>query len=340
MAAVGDLRQHYIKWFGECLESTRIVQKEQLPLCKIQAIAKDFSLLISPPPEVHGFVYQIADEEGFLEEVNRTAQFFKEFREDLPSAHHVRKILEWYSFEPLTEVRWKQELSAFPLVMTEQRFKVVEDGSRLQAYWNHLMTCLCSAASPKGIDGLATQIAQDLEGKEHALLIDFGAGGCLPVLPIVSRLTHMKQIFLFLVDPIYPKDEHRIFMVKHHCVAAKDGGRPSARTKTSLAIMELLGNCAKYFPEGSECSLYVYVMGSVDQLVHEKLAREHMDMPHVLFAVDPMPEAAADFRKAVGAIQDSKPLCYCLNEVAGVTGKLTVEEALDTDRIFSRTLAE
>ena len=69
--------------------------------------------------------------------------------------------------------------------------------------------------------------------------------------------------------------------------------------------MELMGNCATYFPPG--CSRFVYVVGSIDQLIEERLQSSILPMPHVLFAIDPVPEAAADFKKAVHAIEGRKP---------------------------------
>ncbi len=331
---INDSRGHYLSWFKKSLEHVKLAQEPSTPLDKVVQIAKDFSLLVSLPPESHAFVYQVALEENLLEEVNQACIFFQKFRETLTNGSH-KKTLQWYSFEPLTETRWVQELNAFPLTLKEQRFKVVEVGhNKLQAYWKHLMTCLCAAASPEGIDTLAIQMAEDLKGYDQVALIDFGAGGCLPVLPIISRLTHMKQILLFLVDPIYPPKEHRVYRVSHHSISEKLGCPPLTDTQNSLAIMELMGNCATYFPPG--CSLFVYVVGSIDQLIEERLQSSILPMPHVLFAIDPVPEAAADFKKAVHAIEGRKPSYYCLNEVAGVYGKLNKAEALDTDRIFSR----
>ena len=339
MASVGlqpeiSPRAHYLKWFKETLTNVHQIQEQKFPVETVREIAKDFSILVSPPLQTHSFLYSLAVEEGILDEVNKACAYFQQFRKALPPEDSLRKTLEWFSFEPLTEKPWTQELHAFPLVMSDQKFKIVKTPEKLQAYWKHLMTCLCPAASPRGIDRLAVSMAVDLRKEETVALIDFGAGGCLPVLPIVSRLTHMKQINLYLVDPIYRPDSHRMYRVMKHSISESQGRKPLCDTQTDLAIMELMGNCAPHFPQG--CTLYVHVLSSVDQLIKEKLGRMPPTMPHVLFGVDPEPTAAKDFQQVVGFLATRKASYYCLNELAGVNGKLTQEEALNTDRIFSR----
>ncbi len=326
-----EIKEYYINWFQETLPKVEKLQTSEETVKKIIEIAKDFSLLISPPSKNHSLVYKAVVEANLLERVNKACIFFQEFRKKHPEV----KGLQWFSFEPLTEEIKQQKLEAFPLVLRKQWFKLFETADKLQAYWNHLMTCLCSAASPGGIDDLADAIAADLKGKERAILIDFGAGGCLPALPIVSRLTHMKQIDLFLVDPIYLPREHRAYQVKRHSIAEQHGRPPLSDSDVALAILELLGNCAKHFPEG--CTLRVRVLATVNQL-REKVIHMDKNVPHVLFAVDPHPKAAEDFKIAVNLIKGRTPSHYCLNEIAGVNGELTREEALDTDRIFSRQI--
>lgn len=340
MAAIQqtDPKTYYSSWFRETLASVEQIQRPleggaPFPLEKVRDIAKDFSLMITPPPKLHQTLYTVALEEGLLDELNKASTFFQSFRESLPDCS-TKRALEWFSFTPLTPQGWTQKLSSFPFIMKQRQFKIVEvGGGKLQVYWKHLMTCLCSAASPGGIDKLAVTIATQLEGHKEAVLVDFGSGGCLPALPIISRLTHMNRIILYLVDPIYTAKAHRVYLVKTHQIASKDGKPPLTDTKINLAVSELLGKCAQYLPQG--CTLYVYVVGNIAQ-VPITLPK----VPHVLFTVDPEPDAAADFRTSVQLLENTEnPSYYCLNEIVGVNGKLTKEEALDTDRIFSRISA-
>ena len=215
MAAIQqtDPKTYYSSWFREALSSVEQIQKPResgapFPLEKVREIAKDFSLMVSPPPKLHQTLYTVALEEGLLDEINKACAFFQSFRESLPDCS-TKRTLEWFSFNPLTPKGWTQQLSSFPFIMKEQQFKIVEvGGGKLQVYWKHLMTCLCSAASPGGIDKLAVTIGAQLKEHENAVLVDFGSGGCLPALPIISQLTHMKQIILYLVDPIYTAEAH------------------------------------------------------------------------------------------------------------------------------------
>jgi len=346
--------RHYISWFNEMLEEFNEIQQgldtvkdsagritNVSSWKKVYDFIMRFSILTSPPRGADSHVYEVAYIEGYLGKINHIAMFLRKFKDALPKQSLAKKLLDWASLEPLIQEQPEWKIDAFPFVMAEQKFQVVLDEQMYKASWRHLQTCTCPGSSPAGIDALATQIASDLVEEQYAVIIDFGAGGCLPVLPIVSRLTHMKEIALFLVDPIYLESDHKFHMkVKHNAISFEPRQYWNFSREKRLPLVTIMGACAKHFPPESDCTLHINMVGSVDQLIREKLNRKFLNVPHVLYAVDPNPDAADDFQQAVEAIQDRRPLYYCLNELAGVQGKLTYEEVLNTDEIFSRDFEE
>lgn len=325
---------YYQKWFTETLASVRELRSATEPTDEqIIQTAKDFSLMITPPKGSHPLVFEAAQTSGLLDEINQTCAFFEQYRKELPDGV-ARKVLAWFSFEPMKESPWSEGVSKFPLMLSQQKFKIKEvGGHQLRASWNDLTTCLCAAASPLEIDRLSIQIAIELKDERSVTLIDFGSGGCLPALPLLSRITHIRQIILYLVDPIYSNAAKRNYMVQKGCIAPQDRGAPILNTPVDLAISELMGVCATHLPE--ERNLYVYVKQNVSELPTNLRPDKH-----ILFAIDPEPSGAEDFKKAVQYTLVRGGSVYCLNEIAGVNGKLSREEALDTDRIFSRVFAQ
>lgn len=294
---------------------------------------KQLALFLSITAPLRPLTCRILEEAELYDEIEKTRAAFLAFRETLEN-ELLLMSMKWFTFPPLTPEPIDQKQTDQSLLLSREYFTITQEVSGLKAEWNGLQACCCAKSSPAGIDRLGLALAKDLKWHKEAVLIDFGAGGLLPAYAIISHLSHLNYLDLYLIDPAFDAPITGSCLIDKNGIILLSGQKYGASACASFRkfIRLLSANL------GKEQLVQLHVCREAKQAIALLEMRQEAigRLPHALVAVDPIrsiPYVRA-YRELTAHIEKTAQLrhYYCLNEIS-----LRSETRVTAEQILHKT---
>ena len=314
---------------------------EQKANCGLFSLGFEFADLISSP-ELTDLIFQ----NNLFERVQKIVSNFYLVRKEFEDEEEYNPF-SWLSF-PLV-YRGREEAPSFDpirivnLHTTVQKVKGIEKKS----FWRGMYSCSCPKTSPELIDEFSTCISYDLypiRDEEPVMMVDFGSGGCLPTIAIVSQLVRFKNFVLILIDLDYTGNICSTYELKNREVCTTRFVDEALLNDSERAAWNFLKQYAALVKAGH--TVMVSICPSADVFLHdyylfpiEKIAKQF------LVTVDPFSNYsfAHCFNKVASRMVESRiPSSFYrlnatiqINEIGADKFRLSEKQATHSYRLLS-----
>jgi hypothetical protein len=313
----GQNRSFYENWYREHLAAAKSCKFSRGKVSSnFFAAAQILSQLLQPPREIHEYIWKIIQDLGLADEVERVRKIFEEQRPQITNPEDI-VTMSWISFPPFTRRPPSQQIDRLPISLAGQTFMIL-DGKPFEhprVDWNGLTTCVCPRKSAQSIDILTQRIADDLRPAQEAVIIDFGSGGCLPLLPLITRLHDLKKITLYLIDPVYSENIKGNYLISRGSDSfSKETRNPV--TAEDFSVFQFFRLSSSLLGDGQRLEVRIVQNAKEAHSVLEANPSAG-DIPHVLYTMDPIVSISFinDFILIGQCLKKitEKPMFYCLN---------------------------
>ncbi|NNM44309.1 MAG: hypothetical protein HKM07_08230 [Chlamydiae bacterium] len=178
--------------------------------CGLLSLGFEFADLISSP-ESKDLIFQ----NNLFERVRKIVQNFYLVRRECEEEEY--NPFSWLSF-PLVFRGREETPSSDPIRIANLHTTVRKIGeAERKSFWRGMYSCSCPKTSPELIDEFSACINYDLypiQDDESVMMVEFGSGGCLPTIAIVSQLLRFKNFVLILIDLDYTDTIYSTYQLK------------------------------------------------------------------------------------------------------------------------------